>query len=107
MIAIAISATTIPPSTSSQKWLPVAITVNQTHAGQTIQTALRIRLRHSPASVIPTMSASAACRLGIAAYGLAASCTSPLPWLRPPSCESESAKPASGNIRGGAVGMRM
>ena len=32
----------------------------------------------------PTISASAACRLGIAAYGFAASSTRPLPWLSPP-----------------------
>ena len=33
------SATTIPASTSSQKWLAVARTQNQTQAGQSAQTA--------------------------------------------------------------------
>ena len=33
------SATTIPARMSSQKWLPVAITANQTHAGQSSQSA--------------------------------------------------------------------
>ena len=36
---MAISATAIPATQSSQKWLPVAMTANQTHAGQTIQNA--------------------------------------------------------------------
>ncbi len=41
----------------------------------------------------PTMSESAACRLGIAAYGFAASDTSPEPWLRPRIPSSVSWKP--------------
>src|SRR5439155_25109309 len=39
------SATTVPATTSSAKWLPVAITQNQTQAGQRSQMALRGRRR--------------------------------------------------------------
>jgi hypothetical protein len=53
----------------------------------------------------PTMSASAACTLGIAANWLEASSTRPLPWFRAAEAASVSTKPSSGNIRGGAVGM--
>ncbi len=43
----------------------------------------------------PTISASAACRLGIAAYGFEASSISPLPWFSVPTdeCASVSTKP--------------
>ena len=41
MIASARSATATPATTSSQKWLPVAITLNQTQAGQSAQSDLR------------------------------------------------------------------
>ena len=54
----------------------------------------------------PMMSASAECTLGIAAYGFEASSMSPLPWFTADECASVSTKPCSGNIRGGAVGMR-
>ena len=47
---------------------------------------------------MPTISASAAWRLGIAAYGLASAPTRPCEWLTP------STKPKLGNIHGGAVG---
>ena len=94
----------MPPTKSSQKWLPVAITLNQTQAGQSSQSTLATLLRQTEESTSPTISASAACRLGIAAYGLAANSTSPLPWLSWPKFESVSLKPKSGNIRGGAVG---
>ena len=56
---------------------------------------------------IPTISASIEWRLGIAAYGFAAKAISPLSWLTDEYCESVSMKPHSGNILGGAVGMRM
>ena len=39
----AIAATTTPATTSSQKWLPVAITLNQTQAGQSSQIAFAKR----------------------------------------------------------------
>src|SRR5919201_566529 len=104
MIAIATSETKIPAKTSSQKWLPVAITENQTHAGQRAQNAFAIQLRQTTKRTTPTINASAACRLGIAAYGLATKLISPLPWLRLANCESVSSKPRSGNILGGAVG---
>ncbi len=55
----------------------------------------------------PTMKASIACRLGIAAYGFDASAMKPLSWLTDEYCASVSTKPHSGNIRGGAVGMTM
>ncbi len=94
----------MPATTSSQKWLPVAITANQTHAGQASQNAFAHDLRTTVAITTPTISASAECRLGIAAYGFDASSTRPLPWLGPPKVDSVSTKPSSGNIRGGAVG---
>ena len=53
---------------------------------------------------MPTMSASAAWRLGIAAYGFDASSMRPLPWLSEPKAKSVSSKPNTWNIRGGAVG---
>ena len=45
----------------------VAITANQTQAGQSSQTAFSQSGCTKNASVTPTISASAACRLGIAA----------------------------------------
>ena len=56
---------------------------------------------------IPTMSASIACRLGIAAYGFAASAISPLSWLIDEYCAERVDESPLGNIRGGAVGMSM
>ena len=52
---------------SSQKWLPVAITEIQTQTGQASQIAFMIHDRTKTASAIPTISASAEWRLGIAA----------------------------------------
>ena len=52
---------------SSQKWLPVAITVNETHAGQASQRSLKATRRTISAMTMPTISASAAWRLGMAA----------------------------------------
>ena len=71
----------MPARMSSQKWLPVAITANQTQAGQSSHSAFAHQCRQTSAIEIPTISASAACRLGIAAYGFAASWISPLPWF--------------------------
>ena len=90
---------------SSQKWLAVAMTANQTQAGQRSQSALAQRGRTRPAIEMPMISASAPCRLGMAAYGFAASWMSPVPWFSAADSASESTKPHSGNIRGGAVGM--
>ena len=42
------SATTIPASTSSQKWLAVASTQNQTQAGQSAQSAFDHQLPAGP-----------------------------------------------------------
>ena len=89
---------------SSQKWLPVAITANQTQAGQASQSSLNGQRRTISAIAMPTISASAACRLGIAAYGFAANSIAALPWLRLLKRASVSTKPKSGNMRGGAVG---
>ena len=88
----------MPAMQSSQKWLPVAITQNQTQAGQAAQKAFAQGLRQTEKRTTPTISASAACRLGIAAYGLAARLT------RPSRCSSTKPSPSS---RGGAVGMKM
>ena len=52
---------------SSQKWLPVAMTENQTHTGQSAQKSFAHQRRQTNASTTPTISASAAWRLGIAA----------------------------------------
>ena len=52
---------------SSQKWLPVAITLNQTHAGHASQSAFAHGRRTTAAITTPTMSASQLWRLGIAA----------------------------------------
>ena len=80
-------ASATPATTSSQKWLPVAITANQTHAGQASQIAFAHERRTTVAITTPTISASAECRLGIAAYGFDANSISPLPWLRPPKVD--------------------
>ena len=42
----------MPATQSSQKWLPVAITANQTQAGQTTQNAFAHQLRQTPKSTI-------------------------------------------------------
>src|SRR5882724_7542203 len=78
-IASEINASKTPATTSSQKWLPVAITANQTHAGHSNQTAFQTGRLTTDARITPTINASAACRLGIAAYGFDASSTRPLP----------------------------
>ena len=52
---------------SSQKWLPVAITANQTHGAQASHSTFAQRRRTTVAMTTLTMSASSACRLGIAA----------------------------------------
>jgi hypothetical protein len=96
MIASATSATPTPATTSSQKWFAVAITLNHTHAGQSAQATFATGLRQTKASETPTIRASAACRLGIAAYGFDASSIRPLPWLSPPIEPRVSAKPKPG-----------
>src|SRR3954454_23137499 len=103
MTASATRATKTPARTSSQKWFPVAMTENQTQPGQSAQTAFANQLRQTAKRTSPTINASAACRLGIAAYGLAKKFTNPLPWLRLANWESVSSNPKSGNMRGGAV----
>src|SRR2546423_10462559 len=92
----------MPARTSSQKWLPVAMTENQTQAGQSAQTILANQFLHTAARTTPTIRASAACRLGIAAYGFATKLTRPLPWLRLPHRQSVLPKPRPGDNRGGA-----
>src|SRR5436309_6431722 len=99
-----IIATAIPATQSSQKWFPVAITENQTQEGQSSQSAFAHQRRQIIASVIPTISASAEWRLGIAAYGFEASSMRLLPWFRPPNPARVSPKPKVGKYRGGAVG---
>ena len=84
--------------------MAVAITAKQTQAGHSSQIALAHHARTTYASVIPTISASAACRLGIAAYWFDASSMTPLPWLKDANCWSVSTNPSVGNMRGGAVG---
>ena len=86
----------MPATQSSQKWFPVAITANQTQAGQAIQNAFAHQCFATPARTMPTMSESHACRLGIAAYGFAASWTRPSVW--------SFAKPTPSS-RGGAIGI--
>src|SRR5262245_1590378 len=95
-----------PAAQSSQKWLPVPITANETQAGQISHRALATRERQTEAITRPTISASIAWRLGIAAYGFAAKETTSLCWLIEPRSDRVSEKPHSGNIRGGAVGIR-
>ena len=89
---------------SSQKWLPVAITQNQTQSGQSSQSAFAHFERTMKKSPTPMISESAAWRLGIAAYGFASARTIALLWLMP-KLASVSTKPSSGNMRGGAVGI--
>ena len=62
----------------------------------------RDALAHSEAITIDDR-ASIAWRLGIAAYGLDANAISPLSWFTAANSARVSAKPHSGNIRGGAV----
>ena len=89
---------------SIQKWLPVPMTTNHTQTGQSSQRIFAGSDFTGVASTMPTISASAAWRLGTAAYGFDASCTTMLPCEMPPKSASESTKPKLGNIRGGAVG---
>src|SRR5262249_7790629 len=59
---------TAPPATASiQNLFAVAMTLNQTTAGQSAQATFATLCRQTYASVTPTISASAAWRLGIAA----------------------------------------
>jgi hypothetical protein len=84
--------------------LPVPITVKQTQSGQSMNRPFSQRVLTTDASIRPMRSESAACRLGIAAYGFDPSCTSPLLWLIE-NVFSVSTKPRSGNMRGGATGI--
>src|SRR2546425_12984504 len=103
-IARATTASKMPATTSSQKWLPVAMTANHTHAGQSSQTTFQIGRLTTDARMTPAMRASAACRLGMAAYGFDASSMRPLPWFSPPNWVSVSVKPIEVNSRGGGGG---
>src|SRR5687768_3515112 len=94
----------MPAAMSSQKWLPVAITLNQTQAGQASQSAFVHVCFTAAAITSPTISASAEWRLGIAAYGLAAKSTTLELCVIEACSASVSVNPACGNIRGGAVG---
>ena len=71
-IVAPMKATPTPATMSSQKWLPVAMTENQTHVGQSVQRIAAQRLLTSVAMAKPMISASAACTLGMAAYGFEA-----------------------------------
>src|SRR3954451_2749822 len=104
MIAQAIIATRTPATISSQKWLPVAITTIQTQTGHSSHMIFAGSDFTCVARTMPTISESAACRLGTAAYGFDASCATMLPCEMPPKSESELTNPNLGNIRGGAVG---
>ena len=94
----------MPAATSSQKWLPVAITANHTHGAHASQRAFAHQRRTTVPMTTLTISASSACRLGIAAYGFEAKATKVEEWLTVECAASVSTNPASGNIRGGAVG---
>ena len=83
------------------------MTANPTQTGHASHSAFARRERTTPNMTMPTMSASIACRLGIAAYGFEANAIRPLSWLIDEYWASVSTKPHSGNIRGGAVGTRM
>src|SRR3954462_6030398 len=104
MIAEEMIATTTPATMSIQKGLPVAITTIHPQTGQSSHTIFIGSERICDARTTPTISASAACRLGTAAYGVEASGGTMLPCEMPPKSASESTKPKLGNIRGGAVG---
>src|SRR2546430_7354988 len=106
MTASATRATKTPARTSSQKWFPVAMTENQTQSGQSAQTAFANQLGQTAKRTTPTISASAAWRLGIAAYGLAKKLTKPLPCLRLADCARGACEPERGDPRGGAAGCR-
>src|SRR5436309_1022561 len=75
------------------------MTQNQTHIGQKAQSAFAQIVREVETRNQPTISASAAWRLGIAAYEFPSVCRSALEWFTP------STNPLSGNIHGGAVGI--
>ena len=75
-----------------------------THAGQSSHSTRNHKDRTSNASATPMISASAVCRLGIAAYGFSASSTIPLPWLSSGDVDNVSMNPIPFNSRGGAVG---
>src|SRR2546421_1668368 len=75
------------------------MTQNQTQTGQKAQSAFAQIVRDVVTRNQPTISASAAWRLGIAAYEFPNVCRSALEWLTP------ATNPLSGNIHGGAVGI--
>src|SRR5215467_13285375 len=75
------------------------MTQNQTQSGQSAQSVFAQIVREVETMKKPTISASAAWRLGIAAYELPKVCSSALEWLTP------ATNPMSGNIQGGAVGI--
>src|SRR5437868_2175483 len=96
-VRIARIATQIPARTSSRKWFAVARTQNQTQAGQSAQRAFVHQRRQIDTRNTSTMSASAECRLSMAAYGLARAARAQFEWFTP------SWKYVV-NIQGGAVG---
>ena len=81
------------------------MTANATHAGHASQSAFAIRERTSPNMTTPTMKASMACRLGIAAYGFEPRGDHPAVVAHRGVLRDVSTKPHSGNMRGGAVGI--
>src|SRR3954452_19126038 len=75
------------------------MTQNQTQTGHKAQSAFAQIVRDVVTRNQPTISASAAWRLGIAAYEFPRVCRSALEWFTP------STNPLPGNIHGGAVGI--
>ena len=59
------------------------------------------------AIVTPSISEKATCIDGIAANGLNSTPVEPVSWSTPVNACTESVKPHSGSIRGGAVGSAM
>src|SRR3954451_22993749 len=75
------------------------MTQNQTQSGQKAHSTFAQIVREVVTRNQATISASAAWRLGIAAYEFPRVCRSALEWFPP------STNPLSGDIHGGAVGM--
>src|SRR5690348_15829869 len=78
-------ATAIPVITSRTKWLAVARTQNHTQTGHRAQRVFTHQRRETATRTTQTMSASAAWRLGMAAYGFAKVAREPSEWLTPSS----------------------
>ena len=95
-------------ATSSQKWLPVAMTANQTQAGQSSQSTLKsATCRTTDARTTPTISASARVEARHRRVRVRGELDEPAAVVeRRRTAASVSMKPIDGNNRGGAVGSR-